>query len=78
MTPQERAEIEALAQQVLEQAQEIPRVVTLTPLDQPDRGWCPRCNVPSTLEWQVVFELGSDFDVRTVSVCTDCGEESAE
>lgn len=80
MTPAERAEIEALAQQAAAEqraaAVVLPiRAEMLTPLEQPDRGWCAPCALPSTLTWQVAFEVGTDFTVRTVSVCTECGTE---
>lgn len=77
MTPEARAEIEALARQALTDQRTYVNVLAemLTPLEEPATGWCEPCGLPSTLTWQVAFEVGPDFTVRTVSVCTDCGDE---
>lgn len=76
MSPERRAELEELARQALAEPLVIPvRVEMLTPLEEPDRGWCTPCLLPSVLSWQVVFEVGTDFTIRTVSVCVECGTE---
>lgn len=77
MSPEKRDEMEELARQALAKPVVVVpvRVEMLTPLEQPDRGWCTPCLLPSTLTWQVVFEVGTDFTIRTVSVCEECGTE---
>lgn len=50
-------------------------VTMLTPLDQPERAWCGPCALPSALSWQVVFEAGGAFSIRTLTLCADCGTE---
>lgn len=83
MTPAERAEIEALAQQAVAELHDVEvarlTVTTMTPLEEPETGWCPACNLPSVLSWLLAFEAnGRLFDDRLtrLSVCTDCGAET--
>ena len=50
-------------------------VEMLTPLEEPERDTCPDCNLPSLLRWHVVFEVATDFLIRAVTLCVDCGRE---
>lgn len=54
-------------------------ITTLTPLEQPERGWCEPCAMPSLLTWLVAFEANDrllDDRLVPLTVCTECGAES--
>ena len=50
----------------------------LTPQDEPERGWCPVCNVSSVFFWWMTLEIGSALTLLKAGACVDCGEEIAE
>ena len=55
------------------------RVTTtlLTPIDEPERGWCDRCNLSSVFTWYLTIEHSDRLltdGIAALSVCEDCGE----
>jgi hypothetical protein len=54
-------------------------VTTITPLEEPECGWCEPCALPSLLVWLVAFEANDrllDDRLVPLTVCTECGAES--
>ena len=54
-------------------------VTTLTPLEEPERGWCDPCAKPSLLRWHLSIEADGRLlgDALTaLTICTDCGREN--
>jgi hypothetical protein len=54
------------------------RITHLTPIEEPEHGWCDRCNLSSLLIWHVTIEANDRLlndTITTLSICTDCGVE---
>lgn len=54
------------------------RITHLTPLEEPERGWCNDCNLSSLLIWHVTIEAGDQLlndAITTLSLCAECGSE---
>lgn len=51
------------------------RAEPMTPVAASATGWCPTCLLPSRMTWEVMFEAGAAFSMRSYSLCTGCGVE---